>query len=544
MTTSRRLTVLAGLAILLLAALLRAPSLTAARPYINYIDEGNYLYPVAKMLRAGDWDPRWYMYPQLPVTLAAVGSRLYAPFHPARHDGRTFLEDLPVRRAVYDTLGPFEFLLIGRILSLLASLGVVVLTGLYGRRLLGTPSGLFAAFLAAWLPALVTRGSIATVDPWAALFALACFFFADRVRTSERPGREVFLAGAMAGLAFASKYPAVLAACGAGLTLLLEERSWREKCRWLALGVAGTLAGMAVGMPAVVLHPRDVAMSIYHQNRIYNDFVPTPKLWEQAIVRAEWDVPYGHPELGIPFLLLAAAGAVVALRDRRLAKTAAGWLLFVAIALVLYVPKSFQAFRNLLPHMPLLCLLVAVLHARLRERLARPLWADAGAVLMVLALFGQPVTRWALQRAAFEDSRGEAVDWLAGHAGPNDSVLVLRELGFVRDELGRLEGRKVVQRRWPQVLSPIRGRQLKFLVVGQLAQGKAPPLDMAQHPAVRRGYVLRARFGEGATSVDPGLWKGNRQVVYVFEKKVRRWKGKGKGRPAAAAPSSGGERGH
>jgi len=544
MTMSRRLTVLAGLAILLLAALLRAPSLTAARPYINYIDEGNYLYPVAKMLRAGEWDPRWYMYPQLPVTLAAAGSRLYAPFHPARHDGRTFYEDLPVRRMVYDALGPYEFLLVGRLLSLLASLGVVVLTGLYGRRLLGTPSGLFAAFLAAWLPVLVTRGSIATVDPWAALFALACFFFADRVRTSGSPGREAFLAGAMAGLAFASKYPAVLAACGAGLTLLLEERSWREKCRWLALGVAGTLAGMIVGMPAVVLHPRDVATSIYYQNQIYNDFVPTPRLWEQAVVRAEWDVPYDHPELGIPFLLLAAAGTVAALRDRRLAKTAAGWLLFVAIALVLYLPKSFQAFRNLLPHMPLLCLLVAVLHARLRERLARPLWADAGAVLVVLALFGQPVSRWAMQRAAFPDSRREAIDWLAGNAGPNDSVLVLRELAFVRGELDRLERRRLVQRRWPQALSAIRGRQLKFLVVGQLGQKKDPPLDLAQHPAVRRGYVLRARFGESATPADPGLWRGNRQVVYVFEKKVRPWKGKGgKGRPAAApssGPSSGG----
>ncbi len=544
MTTSRRLTLLAGLAILLLAAVLRAPSLTAARPYINYIDEGNYLYPVAKMLRAGEWDPRWYMYPQLPVTLAAAGSRLYAPFHPLRHCGRTFLEDLPVRRVVYDVLGPFEFLLVGRVLSLLASLGVVVLTGFYGRRLLGTPSGLFAAFLAAWLPALVTRGSIATVDPWAALFAVACFFFADRVRTSGSPGREVFLAGAMAGLAFASKYPAVLAACGAGLTLLLAERPLRDKLRWLVLGAVGTLAGIVVGMPAVVPHPKDVAMSIYYQNQIYTDFVPTPRLWEQAIVRAEWDVPYDHPELGIPFLLLAAAGAVAALRDRRLAKTVAGWLLFLGIALVLYVPKSFQAFRNLLPLMPLLCLLVAVLHARLRERLARPLWADAGAVLVVLALFGQPVARWAVQRAAFEDSRREAVNWLAGHTGTNDSVLVLRELAFVRGELDRLKGRRVVQRRWPQAMSAIRGRQLKFLVVGQLGQEKTPPLDMAEHPAVRRGYLLRARFGETTTPFDPGLWRGNRQVVYVFEKKVRRWKGKGgKGRPAAA-PSSATVQGH
>lgn len=525
MTTSRRLFALAGLAILLLAALLRAPSLTAGQPYINYVDEGNFLHPVAKMLRAGDWDPQTYMYPQLPTTLVAAGTRLYAPLHPLRHEGRTFQEDLSTGRVVYDHLAPFELLFTARFLSFLAGLGLVILTGLYGRRLFGPAGGLFAAFLVAWLPALVIRGGIATVDPWAALFALACFLFADRLRTSSRPGREAFLAGVMAGLACASKYPAVLAAGGAGLTLLLDERPLRDRLRLLALGVAGTLAGMIVGMPALVLHPKDVAMAIDRQNQLYTHLPRTPRLWEQAILRAEWDLPYDHPELGLPFLLLAAAGAVVALRDRRLAKTVAGWLLFLGVSVVLYLPKSFQAFRNLLPHLPLLCLLVAALHARLREKLARPFWADAGAVVVVLALFGLPVAEFARERAELADSRRQAVEWLAGKTGPGHNVLVLRELAFLPGELGRLEG-KVVQRRWPQSLPAIRGRQADFLVLGQLERKAAKALDTARNPAVGRGYVLRVRFGEISTPFPPGWWKGNRQVIYVFEKKERRWKGK------------------
>lgn len=520
MTTSRRLTVLAGLAILLLAALLRAPSLTAGRPYVNYVDEGNYLHPVARMLREGAWDPRWYMYPQLPVTLAAAAARLYAPFHPLRHDGRTFRQDLSVGRVTYDLLEPFELLLAGRFLSFLAGLGVVALTGLYGRRLLGTPSGLFAAFLAAWLPALVVRGGIATVDPWSALFAMACFLFADRLRTSGHP-REAFLAGAMAGLAFASKYPAVLAALGAGLILLLGERPWRDRLRLLAIGGAGTVAGMLVGMPALLRDPKEVALAIHRQNELYTNLPPTPRLWEQAILRAEWDLPYDHPELGLPFLLLAAAGAVLALRDRRLAKTVAGWLLFLGISVALYLPKSFQAFRNLLPHVPLLCLLVAVLHARLRERLARrPVWADAGAVLLVLALFGRPVAEWSWKRAQLADSRREAVEWLMEHGEQKSTVLALRELGFVRSDLRRLEGKaKVVQRRWPQSETAIRNRRPRFLLLGRLAQKEGRPVDTAQHPVVRRGYELRARFGEIMTPAPSSWWKGNRQVVYVFEKR-------------------------
>ncbi len=537
MTMSRRLTLLAGLAILLLAGLLRAPSLTSCRPYINYIDEGNYLHPVAEMLRKGDWDPHWYMYPQLPVTLAAAAAWLYAPFHPLRHAGRTFLQDLSVDLPTYDILEPFELLFAGRFLSFLAGLGIVALTGLYGRRLLGTPAGLFAAFLAAWLPSLVIRGSIATVDPWAALFCLACFFFTDRLRTSQRPGREAFLAGAMAGLAFASKYPAILVTGGAGLTLLLDERSPRDKLRWLALGAAGTVAGLIVGMPALVLHPKDVAMAIDRQNQLYTDLPRTARLWEQAILRAEWDLPYDHPEVGIPFLVLAAAGAVVALRDRRLAKTVAGWLLFLAIAIVLYTPKSFQPFRNFLPHLPLLCLLVTVLYARIRERLARPVWADAGAVLVVLALFGRPVVDWWRIRSEMTDTRRQAVDWLIAHSGPDDTVLVLRELGFLPSELGRLEG-KVVERRWPQSEAAIlRHRGPRFLVLGLLERRGDEPLDTAQQPAVGRGYALRARFGAFLTPSVPGYWKGNLQVVDVLEQKERRWKAKGRdeSRPDKAA---------
>jgi hypothetical protein len=535
MTTSRRFSVLAGLAILLLAALLRSPSLTAAAPYINYVDEGNYLHPVTKMLRAGTWDPRWYMYPQLPVTLAAVAARLYAPFHPLRNDGRTFLEDLSTGKGAYDLLEPFEFLLAARILSFLAGLGVVALTGLYGRRMLGAPSGLFAMFLAAWLPCLVIRGSMATVDPWAALFALACFFFADRVRTSGRPGREVFLAGAMAGLAFASKYPAVLAALGAGLTLLLEERPWRDRLRLLTIGGVGIVTGMVVGMPALLLHPQDVVMALLRQNDLYTNLSQTPRLWQQAILRAEWDITYDHPELGIPFLLLAAAGTWIALRDRRLAKTVLGWLLFLGVSIALYIPKNFQAFRNLLPHVSLLCLLVAVLHARLRERLAQPVWADAGAVLVVLALFGAPVLDWTRKRSELADSRRQAADWLVEHHRETRSILVLRELVFVRSELRRLQG-DVALRRWPQSISAIREHRPQFLVLGKLDRKEGGVLDMALHPAVRRNYRLRARFGESTTISTLTWWKGNRQVVYIFEKRARVRKGEqGKGRRIAAA---------
>jgi len=51
-----------SLAILLVAAAVRLPSLTAGYPYINYVDEGNFLYPVSEMLRLRRWEPGRYLY--------------------------------------------------------------------------------------------------------------------------------------------------------------------------------------------------------------------------------------------------------------------------------------------------------------------------------------------------------------------------------------------------------------------------------------------------------------------------------------------------
>src|SRR5215213_1603237 len=193
------------IAVLLLAAAVRAPSLTAARPYINYVDEGNYLHVSARMIRDGRWIPDDFMYPSLPITAVAAAARAYGPIYRIRHEGRSLPSDvLTGHGGYYDVLEPFEILLLGRILDFLAGLGIVLVTGLLARRVArfesNTRAGLLAAFTAALLPALVARGGIATVDPYATLFVIACLFFTDRARTSDRPGREALLAGAMAGL--------------------------------------------------------------------------------------------------------------------------------------------------------------------------------------------------------------------------------------------------------------------------------------------------------------------------------------------------------
>ena len=511
---ARPTSIAAGLAILLLALLVRAPGLTAGRPYIHYVDEGYLLHPVTRMLRNGDWDPRSYFYPPLPAVTVAAAVRLYAPLHPHRHDGRSLRDDLsPDSPPRYDILEPFELLVLGRGLCLLAGLGLVALTGLYARRLAGPAAGFFAAFLAALVPALALRGANATVDPYAAFFALACFFFADRVRTSSRPGVEAALAGLMAGFAFTSKYPAVAVAAGAALIILLGERSWREKVRLLAFTAAGAVAGAVAAMPALVLRPREVWQAIELVARFYRRLSPAP-LWKQALVRAEWDLPYEHPELGTAFLLLAAAGALLGLRDRRLARTVAGWLLVCAISLTFVLSQGFQPFRNVLPLVPLVCVAVSFVFIEIRTRLVHPHWVDAAAVLLVLAGFGLPLAGHARERMRLVDSRVQAVDWLAARVQPGDTVLVAAELAFLPSELERLKCRVLV-RRWNQAVSLLDRQRPEYVVAGRLRRQRGATVNAARHELLRRFYDVRARFGEAPR---PRLWHGNRKAVFVMRR--------------------------
>jgi len=398
---------LAAAAILLVALAVRVLPIAAARPYMAYVDEGGILHPVVRLLREGGWNPHEYMYPQLPITVVAAAARAETPLYQAIH-GRPLRADLSAKPELYDDLEPFDVLLVARVLSVVLGLAIVSLAGVFGYRLAGWPAGLGAALLAALIPALALRGSIATVDSYAALFVLACLILTDLSRVSSRPGLASLAAGAMAGLAFASKYPSVVVIAAFGVTTLLGPIGAREKLRRASLAGLGLLAAAALAMPAVVLHPRDVSAAIRSQAAFYSQ-MSSPHLWGQAVSRAEWDLPFERAEVGLVFVALTVAGLVLGLRDPSLRPTYWGWFAFAAAGLWLYSRQVFQPFRNLLPLVPLSCVAVSVLFARLRGRFRRTLLLDAVALAWVLAAFGVPLTGYAWTRLHFLDSRVEAL---------------------------------------------------------------------------------------------------------------------------------------
>lgn len=493
--------------ILLLALGLRLPLACAGFPYINYVDEGHVLHPTVALLESGSWDPKGYLYPSLPLYTIAGAVWAYSPVYSAVH-GHPLRDDLSESPPkLYDLVAPAELILIGRLVALAFGLGVVVMTGLLARRLAGETAGLFAALAAAVAPALVIRGGAVTVDPFAAFFTVAALYFAEGAARGARPWRDSVLAGLMTGCALTSKYTGLLVCLPVAVTLLRVPGSWRHKARAIELAALASLAAAAVTMPALVFKTQKVLESLARHATGYQA-VTMGSYWEQAVKRAEWDHPFEHPELGLPFLLLTTLGWIVAARDPRTRGSLAAWTVYAGVTLILFTSFSARPFRNLLPLVPLACALIGLLLAKLP---VRPLTAA-----VLLALFLPAEIGYARERAQFVDSRVETLQWLARHRRPDEPVLLAAELAVLPGEVARLPGKTLVMAQSQAIPRLTRRRDVRFVVTGIFRENDLKAvLDEGR---TRARYVPVAAFGEKPGT---GIWRGNRQRVLVYRRTAR-----------------------
>jgi 4-amino-4-deoxy-L-arabinose transferase-like glycosyltransferase len=509
------------LAILLLAAAVRLPALDAGLPYTVYVDEGHVLHRSLHLLAAGTWEPDTYAYPTLPFYLVAGTALAYSPVYRSIH-GRTLREDLsPDPPAYYDILEPPELVVIGRVLTLAFSLGVVLLAGRLARRVGGRHAGFVAAGLAALVPALVARSAIANVNPQAAFFVLLALLFAERARRSPASLPLAALAGAASGLAGVSKYPSALVAAPVALALLVAAGGWRQRLLRLLVAGGAAVGAAVVAMPALVLRPGDVAGGIRSMDAIYTTQA-IGSYWQQAVERSEWDLPLEHPEVGIALVLLAAAGTLLGLVDRRQRPTVAAWLLFALLTGAIVAPYQFRAFRNLLALVPLGCAAAGLLYARLR-RLTPPRgrWAaDAVAIVVPIVLFAPALRDHVRHHRSVIDSRERALAYLATHAR-DKRVLVLEELAFLPSRLAAVDAEVRVQP-WVRARERIEARRFHVVVLGDLRRTDGRPrIRPAARERILFDYEPRAHFGAAPTPAHPGAFRYNQPFVEILVRRPR-----------------------
>ena len=217
-------------------------------------DEPFFMITALEMLAHGTLNPGWFGHPgSTTITLLAAidavvaGSGLVSGHYANLGD---------FARAVY--ADPAILFIPARVAMALIGTGCVWLTYMLGNRLNGRATGLVAAGLLAINALHISWSQIIRTDIHASLFMLASLLFAARIAERGKL-RDFILAGAFAGLATATKWPAATVFVAiVGAAILARQQPVR---RILAAALA-TIVAMAVASPFLVLDWRTVLANV------------------------------------------------------------------------------------------------------------------------------------------------------------------------------------------------------------------------------------------------------------------------------------------
>lgn len=374
MSRETRWLVLGGL-VVLVATALRVWHLGAGIPYALGIDEPQIMERAVRMMKTGDFNPRFFDWPSLTIYVHFVVAAL------------TFL--VGSMRGLWSSLAEVDashFYLAGRAVTALAGTATVGLVLLAGRRWSPTHALLAGALLAV-APSHVRESHYVLADVPAAL--LVTLVLVLTLRASEQPTLGAFgWAGAAVGLAATTKYngliaiviPLIGAWATAGPALARVQRT-------LAIGGAAA-AAFLIGTPYATL---DTPAFLDDYARLAAVFA------RERAGEPGWSIYLKHLRLalGWPALILAFVGLGLAGWRAAAGPGRARWLLVSVFPLLYFqvMAGSYQIYgRYLLPLLPFACLLAAVgalsvvsLAGRWGARVRGVVWA-----LVVAGLLASP----------------------------------------------------------------------------------------------------------------------------------------------------------
>ncbi|WP_162225056.1 glycosyltransferase family 39 protein [Erythrobacter sp. SG61-1L] len=404
-------------AVLALATWLRLDGVGFGLPALNDPDEPLFMMLAYSMLDRGSFDPQWFGHPGT-ITLYSLALVMVGVAGFGLMSGR-FASIADFGAAVH--LDPGIVFLPARLFIVANGVACVWLVYLIGKRLWGERAGLAAALVLAVNAVHISWSQVIRTDVQASLFMLACVLQSIAIMRDGRL-RHYVLAGILAGLACATKWPAAVIALsplGAALWRVVKLGDDRR----LVLVVAGVpvLTLFAVS-PYLLLSYDIVLRDLSGEARPIHPGATGGGVLDNL----GW---YLSTPLGTSFgaigLFLAALGAfVVLLRDR-------GWLWavmpgFAAFLLVISTQHLIWE-RWLVPVLPFLALGLGwvagpAVDMLVRERRKLAEFLAFGA----LAALCLPMLQASLARAEERrhDTRQMASNWVKTHVPPGSTILV------------------------------------------------------------------------------------------------------------------------
>jgi 4-amino-4-deoxy-L-arabinose transferase-like glycosyltransferase len=330
-------------AILGVAAVLRFWALGAGIPYSLGVDEPEIMHRAVQMMKAGDFNPRFFDYPgfYIHVQLVVACFRFLA--------GATAGEWHSLAQA-----SPNDFYLWGRAVTALLGTATVLVLYLIGTRW-GTRYAALSAGLLAVMPMHVRESHFVLTDVPVTFFVVLTMLLSLRAQEAGRL-QTFAVAGASAGLAAATKYPGILSLLLPLLAVWMTPGIRPSRFVTAIAACASAAAAFLVAAPYTILDLPGFLNGYAGLARHYSS-APLPE--------PAWITYLKHLRIGFnwPAFLLAGAGLLLgALRALR-GPGRVRWTLLVMFPAMYFWFVSRQTLvfgRYLMPLIPFLCLLAAI----------------------------------------------------------------------------------------------------------------------------------------------------------------------------------------
>ena len=319
----------------------------------------------------------------------------------------------------------YELTLVARVLTLLMTVLVVLLTYGMATELMNRRAGLIAASLTACNYLVTYYGGTGNLDlPMTFWCTLGAYFFV-RMRRRLLSKRTLYLLALAAGLGMGTKDQALFTFLPIGLALLVpaivrtgsfESRGWLIlKALVISLLAYAFAAGMFFDPMRHVTHVRKTLFEPQSLSVMHYYYTPFERTLEGQLGLLR-DFGNGLLRALSPFVcLLAACGALLHLLRRPADVTLLLPLPLTYVLLI--VPTGITPIRYLLPMVPIVDVFAALFLARLMVN-----GLVLGKLLFTIALLLRLTIAADLRYAQWNETRYGAQELLAQHARPGDRV--------------------------------------------------------------------------------------------------------------------------
>lgn len=414
------------LVIIILAAFgLRIYGISFGLPYIYTSDaETAFIDPAIRFISTGDWNPHWFGHPG--STVMYLLSLLYMLYYAiGRVVGAS--PNLDAFVGLFQS-NPTNFYLIGRTAMAVLGTLTVLLVCQVTARVYDKKAGVVAACFLAVSPLHHHWSQIARTDIPVTFLMVLVAFFCLRIY-EERHVRYYLLAGLFAGLAIATKYPAVVVIPAIVLAHFLGQEYGNGSIahhggkRKLMLSLAFVLVGFCLGAPFWFVELRTAVKDMIWEHRDShlgaNRFTGVKNyLWYVTTPLREG--------LSLPVEVLAGLGVLDALRRR--AKEELLLVFFPIAYLLLIGSASLRWDRWAIPLLPFMAVLAGGATMRLVDKIATfgGMRKRFDMVLVVVVLLVSVGPAYEIvgydYRISQEDTRTLCKSWVESHIAPGTKM--------------------------------------------------------------------------------------------------------------------------